>query len=690
MQIILICIVVFMWSALNRYKGFQSQKDLVKQKFKLFTLVTALSLFSLGITPYVLADTVQTTEAAEHIVVTGTRTAKLLSNSPVKVEVISSDEILRVSQGTVAQALNYVAGVVVTRSQKDGYNIQMQGFGGNQVLVLVNSQPVLTPTGSEVDLDQISVNDIERIEVMRGAGSVLYGSSAMGGVINIITNKAIGNSTKISYELANYHDNALDGNEYEHQTRLNISRQFGKWIARTNINLIDQPGFDYNKQDQKQSAASVDKIFADASLTREFSRFNAQAKLRYFTEDKFKQKSRLSVGEETVVTGYGSDVEQYQLDTAFWANNQAWNVNTRSMLHKEISGEESKRKTTIQLNEIDGKYVATIALKSNTAEIEWVNGGVAHFDGLDQYKLDENATVEIDDESRSATELYSQANYIQGDFQLLAGARAQYDTDFGWHKALRLSAMLKQNLGAQKINWRFGVGEGYRVPNLKERHYTFDHRHLGYMVLGNENLQPETSNQANVTVTWQTPIWNKQADFELESYLHFSKVENLIKTEFDLAATQAVNYEYQISSYQNIDRAKMKGFDISAKLSLTNWQYQFNYSYLDSGRLADRPRHQVKSNFLYQLPKYELDILLYWLYQADEAYSRENFTGLSNNNWSSWTLNFTQRWNENLSWRAGVDNIFDEHADEAAVAAGQFDAREVSSRRLYAGFTYQF
>ncbi len=686
---------VVLFPSSNGQEGCRNQKDLVKQKFKLSSLVTALPLVTLGVSPCAQAESMQTTAAAEHIVVTGTRTAKLLSNSPVAVEVITADEILRVSQGTVAQALNYVPGLVVTRSPKDGYNIQMQGFGGNQVLVLVNSQPVLTPTGSEVDLDQISVNDIERIEVMRGAGSVLYGSSAMGGVINIITNKAVGNSTKISYELANYHNNAIDGNEYEHQTRLNISRQFGKWIARTNINLIQQPGFDYNKQDQKQSSASLDKLFADASLTREFSAYNVQAKLRYFTEDKFKQKSRLSVGEETVVAGYGSEVEQYQFDTAFWANNQAWNINTRSMLHKEISGEESKRKTTIKLNDIDGKYVVTIPLKSNDAEIEWVNGGVAHFDGLDQYKLDESRTIEIDNESRSATEFYSQANYIQGDFQLLAGARAQYDTNFGWHRALRVSAMLKQTFGEQKINWRFGVGEGYRVPNLKERYYTFDHRHLGYMVLGNENLQPETSKQANLTMTWQTPVWNKQADFELETYLHFSKVENLIKTEFDLAATQAVNYEYQISSYQNIDRAEMKGFDISAKLSLTSWQYQFNYSYLDahnleSGRLADRPRHQVKSNFLYQLSKYDLDILLYWLFQADEAYSNENFTGLSNNNWSSWNLNFTQRWNENLSWRAGVDNIFDEHADEAAVAAGQFDAREVSSRRLYAGFTYQF
>ena len=64
----------------------------------------------------------------EHIVVTGTRTAKLLSDSPVLVDVINGETIAKISHGTLAQALNYIPGVVVKRSVKDGYNIQMQGF----------------------------------------------------------------------------------------------------------------------------------------------------------------------------------------------------------------------------------------------------------------------------------------------------------------------------------------------------------------------------------------------------------------------------------------------------------------------------------------------------------------------------------------------------------------------------------
>jgi outer membrane receptor for ferrienterochelin and colicins len=126
---------------------------------------------------------------AEHIVVTGTRTAKLLSNAPVLVDVIDGGTIAKISQGTLAQALNYILGIVIKRSVKDGYNIQMQGFDGDHVLVLIDGQPIVSPTGSSADLDQIPASNIAQIEIIRGAASVMYGSAAIGGVIPITQTK---------------------------------------------------------------------------------------------------------------------------------------------------------------------------------------------------------------------------------------------------------------------------------------------------------------------------------------------------------------------------------------------------------------------------------------------------------------------------------------------------------------------
>ncbi len=147
----------------------------------------SLSALILALPIETIAQVTPDKEQTEHIVVTGTRTAKLLSNSPVLVDVIDGEIMAKVSQGTLAQALNYIPGVVVKRSAKDGYNIQMQGFDGDHVLVLIDGQPIISPTGSSADLDQVPASNIAQIEVIRGAASVMYGSSAMGGVINIIT-----------------------------------------------------------------------------------------------------------------------------------------------------------------------------------------------------------------------------------------------------------------------------------------------------------------------------------------------------------------------------------------------------------------------------------------------------------------------------------------------------------------------
>ena len=117
---------------------------LIKKPFPLFCLCFSVFSFS---------DDYKTVNEnhLEHIVISGTRTPKLLSNSPVSIQVIDQETIQILTQGTLANALNYIPGLVVTRNVKDGYNIQMQGFDGDHVLVLVNSQPLISPAGSAAD-----------------------------------------------------------------------------------------------------------------------------------------------------------------------------------------------------------------------------------------------------------------------------------------------------------------------------------------------------------------------------------------------------------------------------------------------------------------------------------------------------------------------------------------------------------
>ena len=125
----------------------------------------------------------------ENIVVTGTRTRRLIKDSPVSTEVIHADEIKNMGAENVGEVLEERAGIIVTQDGVRGglLSAQLQGLNDNHTLILIDGAPVIGRIAGQLDLSRISVQNIERIEIVKGAASALYGSEAVGGVINIIT-----------------------------------------------------------------------------------------------------------------------------------------------------------------------------------------------------------------------------------------------------------------------------------------------------------------------------------------------------------------------------------------------------------------------------------------------------------------------------------------------------------------------
>ncbi len=619
----------------------------------------------------------------ERIVVSGTRTPKLLKGSPVKVDVITASNIERVSRGTLAQVLDVIPGVVVKRSTKDGYNVQLQGFDGDNVLILMNGQPLLAPTGSAIDLDQISASNIKQIEIVRGAGSVLYGSSAMGGVINIITEQASGTSLSFDYEGSSYANNALDDDKYGHLLRIQGATQIADWQTSLSLQHIDNPGFDYDASTVAQSGAAVKKDFAKLQLSRSWQELALQFNTQYFTEDKYKDVSAVP-GQSSVIY-YLSEVEQWQQDVSL-SQQHNWHIKGRYLQHQETSGNSnSLRDTDISLFEVDSQK---IWLRKN---LEWVAGAVWHRDELSQFKLD-SGEAEVDDAARMSIEAYTQADYQWRNSEWLAGVRVQRDTDFGWHQALRGSTSWRFSQDSFDWQLRFGLGQSYRVPNLKERYYVFDHSNLGYMVLGNEDLVPETAESANVGIgaNWQND--NARWQYSVDLNLHYADANDFITTEEDVDASAAQGL--QVYRYQNAEQAILSGADLSVQAQSSQWQYQFNYSYLDAHdkdnvRLQERPRHQVKASVTWLYAPWNLDSQLYLVYEADEQASTD-YDAVYRNHATTVNSVFRLGLSPALSLRFGVENLLDEHQDSAKVAAGMFDSRPVVSRKIYLGFQYRF
>ncbi|MEQ8983205.1 MAG: TonB-dependent receptor plug domain-containing protein, partial [Deltaproteobacteria bacterium] len=138
---------------------------------------------------FLVATATVAPEAIEQIVVTGSRIAETEDDAPVRVEVVTRERIEQSGSESVAELLEEHGGVQIDRSFR-GATVEMQGLSSEYVLVLVDGQRAIGRTDDAIDLSRFPVDRVERIELVKGASSALYGADALGGVINIITRGA--------------------------------------------------------------------------------------------------------------------------------------------------------------------------------------------------------------------------------------------------------------------------------------------------------------------------------------------------------------------------------------------------------------------------------------------------------------------------------------------------------------------
>ncbi|VUD68749.1 Vitamin B12 transporter BtuB [Thalassocella blandensis] len=609
----------------------------------------------------------------EQIVVTGTRTERKLEDSPVPVSVMTKEQLDMFSGGTVAETLDFMSGVVVKKSVKDGVNVFMQGFDSSRVAILVDGMPLISPTDESVDLDQISALDIERVEVIRGASSVLYGSSAMGGVINIITANPEGNSFYAAYELSRLTE--LRDPDYEDANKTNIAGSVAKsgWYGQLTFQDSYDPGFDYYPQSVARDSGEVDKKFTKLRAGKRVGDVNIHLANQWFEENKYKITGPFSGGGRDY---YLSEVEQNQFDFSLLYG-ELWKMQLRNTQHDEVSGQRgSLRETEIENTDIDAQHVFEFTESSVVAGL--------HYYDESMYQVKQDGTVEVDHVARDGVEVFVQSDWqITENLELLGGARAQDDSSFGGHSALRINSKWMFPLSDDSsLNWRTTIGEGYRVPNLKERFYDFDHTNLGYIVQGNETLVPETSVSANTSLEY---LFQKNSNLHVSVELsaHISNVDNLITSVRD---DEESTPSLDVYRYQNIDEVEISGGDFNFKVVQPNQRFQIGYSYvvaenkLTKRRLTERPYHQIKANYQRNFEWMESRFLIYALYELDEAYTQESAIA---DDYVSLNLTYALTLYKNLSLRLGVENLLDEHREPNLNTGTTFDPRPVTARYVF-------
>jgi len=387
------------------------------------------------------------------------------------------------------------------------------------------------------------------------------------------------------------------------------------------------------------------------------------------------------------VISYVSEVEQTMNDLSFAKNigssgAPTWKLNLRHAGHDEISGNVGNlRKADISILDVDSQKV-------------WMGkgyelvGGLAHKkEELEQIKFG-ITQAEVPQETAERYEGFLQYNLFGKGWDWLIGGRYQYDTKFDSHTAFRMSGLKTFETGFGSLRFRSGLGQSYRVPNLKELYFMFDHSNLGYVVEGNENLKPETALTGSFGVTWTPSFKSSLAGLEFEFNAHYSESENLIDTVNDLEAT--VQRQLSVNVYKNFEETEISGFDLAINLKKSRFQSQLNYSYLEAldalnnRRLPNRPRHQLKANLSYSVSD-SLSVILYGVHEQDEQPASDRFISVN----EVTTVNFSieHQINRLFRWQFGVDNMFDEHGSTENSDSDPFDLRPISSREIFIGFT---
>ena len=172
----------------------------------------------------------------DEVVVTGTGTEHLLKDAPVQTEVISGKTLRHFAGKSIQEMLGMLTSSFDFNEDDMGSQIQMNGLGNNYILILIDGKRIHGDVGGQNDLGLIDPQNIEKIEIVKGASSALYGSDAIAGVVNIITKKhdqeglLLENTSRIgSYGDIRQHNG--------------IGFSFGKWSSYTNFQLQHSDGW---------------------------------------------------------------------------------------------------------------------------------------------------------------------------------------------------------------------------------------------------------------------------------------------------------------------------------------------------------------------------------------------------------------------------------------------------------------
>lgn len=618
----------------------------------------------------------------QEVVITGTGTEHYIKDAPVQTEVISGTALKEYAGRDIEDILNGLsASLTISRSDM-GSNIQLNGMKNDYILILIDGKRMNGDIGGQNDLSRININNVERIEIVKGAVSSLYGSDAIGGVINFISKK---NRDKLSITNTSRIGEYSDVNQGN-----NISFIHGKWNSTTSFDLKHTNGWQNTTQEWYRGKLYENSVTKTVNRSTHYTFSEAIA---YQATGKLLLTGNFSFYEKWTYRPTG--IPQWRLYD-FYYRNQTYGAGAKYKLKNsnyvawdiaydryDYSYDYTSREYTDYFDENGDRIVyypgdrilqtSQRRVLSNLKSVFYTHENNTLSAGAEYIwdKLKSPFRLEGDEAS-----VYSFSAYVQDEwniieaFNITAGFRLGQHKEFGQTFTPKISAMYKVG----DFNLRATYSNGFKAPTVKELYYhyyaTIMSKYKAYY--GNTDLKAQKSDYYSVNVEYN------QSRFKASITGYHNNIRNMISLQ-----TIPTSYEDKLQlveetmKYVNLAKGRTYGIDFTFEVTLPeNIRIGGGYSYLDAkGQRTDdeaandymkyvyingtsQHNANVKAAWSKSFRSYKLGLNLTGRYQSKRYYTSDGNT----KGYQLWRLNTSHSFINTKKWKldmnAGIDNIF--------------------------------
>ena len=673
------------------------------------------------------------------VVITASKREETIKNSPAAVQVITQSDMKRLGADTVESALQLADNINLSEAGMTGNQVMIRGMESRHSLVLVNGRRLAGEDASNTTnvytLRRINLDQVDRIEIVRGSSSALYGSDAMGGIINIITkqpthmSQSLGVSSGTKHEQAHYTFNS--GNQ-------------GRWNASFNVNVTKERPINRHMSEQTFNA----KTKQLTGYTEGYRRIMHGHKQSYNSSVIYELKN---ANQNTIKVDFSYFKEKLQTDnadkyaTVFHKNGMVFmagakmvpvNLNKQEQFdNKSIqtgityTGKTSKNTYEISTyySQLDKKYLMTDdrtlpkgiinvmmpskpptpptslkfdyqslypasdydASKYKTYVVEGKDtmyvgdhhnvtfGGEYRYvlyEGTRLGGLDGHGAKQIKGFHYDSWAAYGEDLWeVNKKLSLTPAIRYEHNSQFGHNVTPKVGVVYGIDTHTRM---KFNFGKGYKAPSISELYLNMFHTTpMGVLnIIGNPNLKPETSTSFDIALEAE-----RGKTFGKASYYH-TRVSNLIDSHRIQSDVVGVSQRHQ---YYNVGKAKIQGFEVTLGHKLTDrFIVKGTYNLVDAKdmstheRLSNRPRSISTLQLIYDDHKSNGYSAVLWnsfthKYGFEEARNRGTS---SYNEYSFNTLNFSvnKKWNNGLSAYVGIDNLLNREVHDLYIDGRMF------------------